>query len=309
METKTVVHITSSLGGGALEGLTNFNLSFEEYENVYLAVYSSKYSIRRIIARVLAKRFYRVGQSYVSLSLWTNRRLIKQVNSLKPDIVVVHWIGDGALGRKDLSRIHCHDIRALLHDTYVTTYPYHIPGGKYQIDNYFGFNRFYLLSPLCSHYLPPNTYGCLLPPLFENISASLPLSSSIEEKYILLGAYDLFNDQNKGFYGIYNDLLKAIDNFDIQVMTYGDISDKIDKRIIQKGRVTKEQADQLIANAWIVCVPSQFETFSFVAYKAFLLKKILLIGRNIGAGYLMENYNRVYYLDEHKITTVINENL
>ena len=266
---------------------------------------------------ILVKALFKDVNNY-SFGLFSSIGIVKKINSIKPDVVHLHWTLNSMLSIKDISRINA-PVLWTMHDNWA------LSGGCHNLALYNNHseishkcNKFFNITFLRKkrafskkdnisflslsswlfklasesellknkhHYNLPNPINTqTFLPIDQNF-ARKNFNLPFNKKLIIYGALNSLNDPNKGFH-LLRDCLKHIDNKDYELVIFGNLVNPSDLNIGLKthflGRLEDDKSINLILNAGdVLVVPSIQENFSNIILEG-LAASIPVVGFNVG---------------------------
>ena len=315
---KILILSTHDLVGGAAKAAYRLHLSLLDLgvnsvmlvqfktsdDPTVLSVDSSRNKIASRIRRYIEKlpsTFFSDDEKYLfSLSWLSNKRTVRMISKLNPDIVHLHWFNSGMLSISDLPKIKF-PIVWTLHDMWAFTLGLHVDPSfdiyldarpkvelniarrlllKWKKRNYLkienisivGLSKWittcsensFLLSGFRHMTLPNPIDTCLFTPV-NRFHAREFFDLNPEDKVILFGAWNAETDMNKGFHLLKEALISIPSTY--TVVLFGTIPEDCSKdfkqNVIFAGHISSEDVlVKLYSSADIMVVPSLYENLS-----------------------------------------------
>lgn len=315
---KILILSTHDLVGGAAKAAYRLHLSLLDLgvnsimlvqfktsdDPTVLSVDSSKNKIasriRRFIEKLPSSIFSDDKKYLFSLSWLSNKRTVRMINKLNPDIVHLHWFNSGMLSISDLPKIKF-PIVWTLHDMWAFTSGLHVdpsfdisleaqPNVEFNITkrlllkwkkrNYSKLKNMIIIG--LSKWITTCSENSFLLSGYRHITLPNPIDTSVftpvnrsnareffdlkpEDKVILFGAWNAETDLNKGFHFLKEALISIPSTYTL--VLFGTISEDCRKdfkqNLIFAGHFTREDIlAKLYSSADIMVVPSLYENLS-----------------------------------------------
>ena len=256
--------------------------------------------IRRYIEK-LPSSFFSDDKKYLfSLSWLSNKRTIRMIKNLNPDIVHLHWFNSGLLAISDLPKIKIPIVWSL-HDMWAFTLGLHVDPSydvyldaepkaklntaqrlllKWKKTNYSKIDNISIVG--LSKWITTCSENSTLMSGFRHMTIPNPIDTQIftpinkfhardsfdikpEDKVILFGAWNAETDVNKGFHLLREALNTVPSNYTVVLFgtTPEDCSKDFKQNVIFTGHITTDdKLVKLYSSADIMVVPSLYENLS-----------------------------------------------
>ena len=264
-----------------------------------------------------------------SLSWFSNRRLVNQINKINPDIVHFHWVCNGMMSIEDIQKIKapiawslhdnwafsggchimklCKDHNYMTHDCNQETSRSFVRKGLAYAEKEMKIiglsnwiNTLSLKSPLLGskeHINLPNPIDTNVFKPLDKIEARKYFDLNSQKKIILLGALNILTDKNKGF-ELLIDAMHGLnpDTFTLVVLNNEPVESALGINILTMQPFTDDiELNKLYSAVDIVAVPSLQENLSNTILES-MSAGVPVVAFDIGGNSDLILHNKTGYL-------------